>query len=56
MVLGDILAIYFFIDLTQAGVIWEEGISVEKMPPPDHPVSKSVGAFSGLMSDTEDSS
>ena len=32
---------------TQAGVIWEDGTSIEKPPPPDWPVGKPVGCFIG---------
>lgn len=34
-----------FVLLTQAGVIWGEGISTEKMSPSDWPINKSVKCF-----------
>lgn len=37
--------LFYLVNLTQAGVIWEEGTSIEKMPPPGWPVGKSVGHF-----------
>ena len=41
-----LLFVCLFANLTQARVIWEEGISVEKMPPPDRwSVDKSVGVL-----------
>ena len=36
---------FFFVNLTQARVIWEGGTSVEKTPPSDWSVSKTVGYF-----------
>lgn len=33
-------------NLAQVTVIWEEGTSVEKLPPSDLPLDKSVGTFS----------
>lgn len=60
-------AVSFFLTLTQAGLIWEEGVSNEEMPPLDWPVGKPVvsngemppsewpvqvcGTFSSLMID-----
>lgn len=38
--------IFFFVNLIQIMVIWKEGTSVEKIPPSDQPVGKSVGEFS----------
>lgn len=43
------LFVCLFANLTQARVIWEEGISVEKMSPSDRSVGKSVGVFSRLI-------
>lgn len=34
-----------FVLLTQAGVIWGEGISTEKMSPSDWPINKSMKCF-----------
>lgn len=34
-----------YVNLTQIKIIWEEGISIEKMEPPGCPVGKSVGYF-----------
>ena len=33
------------VSLTQAGVIWEDGTSIEKMSPSDWPVGRSMGHF-----------
>lgn len=43
---------WLLVILTQAGVILEERSSVEKMPPSDQPVGKSVEHFFLLMIDT----
>jgi hypothetical protein len=32
----------FYFNLTQARVIWEEGLSIEKIPPADQLVNKSA--------------
>lgn len=46
-VLGRLFNFFFFIvNLTQARAIWEGGTSVEKMPPSDWSVGKTVGLFS----------
>lgn len=37
--------VFFFVNLLQAWVIWEEDISTEKMPPSNWAVGKSVLYF-----------
>jgi hypothetical protein len=45
------LLLLLFVNLTQARVVWEERISLEKKPPSDGPVSKPVGTFPWLRID-----
>lgn len=54
MFIGFVL---FFVNLTEARVIWEEETLVEKMPPPtlNWPIGMSGGVFSILMIDVEGS-
>lgn len=40
-----------FVNSTPGQVIWEEGLSIEKMPSPHWPVGQSTGALSQLMID-----
>ena len=38
--------VWFWVNLTEAGIILEEGTLIEKLPSTDWPVNKSVWAFS----------
>ena len=43
--LADKVLVRVFVNLAQAGVIWEEGTSIEEMSPPDWPVGNPKARF-----------